>query len=223
MRAITISRTKTVVNLPGRVDEIHHLEFSSEERDMYNAANRETIALIEEAISSGRESGKTFNALTRLNFLRLFCNLGHFPHRRSASATTSATTSAFRECGSSFSQSADYGLLYSDVLDGSAACAQCGHALLDDLLEGVSSPDFDNLPAATYAPSLCDNCRSDPNSRQSDLMPFFQREHSNASAASSTPSTPSDQTQSLLPIELMPTKIKALVADLSKHCPTVKR
>jgi SWI/SNF-related matrix-associated actin-dependent regulator of chromatin subfamily A3 len=70
LRAITISRTKAVIELPKRVDEIHHVEFSSEERDAYDAANKDTIALFEEAISSGREGGKTFNALTRLNFLR---------------------------------------------------------------------------------------------------------------------------------------------------------
>jgi SWI/SNF-related matrix-associated actin-dependent regulator of chromatin subfamily A3 len=219
VRAITISRTKTVIDLPPRVDEVHHLDFSPEERDGYNAANRETIALFEEAISSGRQSGKTFNALTRLNFLRLFCNLGLLIDKR----TVSATSAAFRGCGSAFTQIAKLDLFYSDVLDGFATCSQCGQALLDDLLERVSGPDFDNSPAITHGPSLCDSCKFDSSSRQSELMPSFQREQSNISAASSAPSTPSDQTQTLLPLESMPTKIKALVADLSKHCPAAKR
>ncbi|PMD57317.1 uncharacterized protein K444DRAFT_644904 [Hyaloscypha bicolor E] len=195
VRAITISRTKTVIKLPARVDEIHHLEFSSEESDGYNAAKKETIALFEEAISSNKQGGKTFNALTRLNFLRIFCNLG-----------------LCDVCDS----------FYSNILDGSALCTQCGQALLEDLLEGTSRPDFDCSPNITRMPSLCDNCKSDSSSHQSGLTPFFQREQSDVSAASSAPSTPSNQTQTLLPLESIPTKIKALVADLSTHCLTEK-
>lgn len=64
-----------MIKLPARVDKIHYLEFSSEESNGYNTAKKETIALFEEAISSNKQGGKTFNALTRLNFLRIFCNL----------------------------------------------------------------------------------------------------------------------------------------------------
>lgn len=119
VRAITISRTKAVINLPARVDEIHHLEFSSKEFHGYNAAKKETITLFEEAISSGRQSNKTFNALTRLNSLRLFCNLGLLVQRR----PTLATSLTFRECGSSFPPTADCDSFYSEVLDGFATCA----------------------------------------------------------------------------------------------------
>ena len=218
VRAITISRTKTVIKLPARVDEIHHLEFSSEESDGYNAAKKETIALFEEAISSDRQGGKTFNALTRLNFLRIFCNLGLWCHKRPNSAISPAS----RECGNSFTKSDVCDSFYLNVLDGSARCAQCGQALLEDLLEGMSRSDFDCSPNITCTPSLCDNCKYDSSSHQPDLIPFFQREQSNVSAASIAPSTPSNQTQTLLPLESIPTKIKALVADLSTHCPTEK-
>lgn len=68
-----------MINLPPQADEIHHLEFSSEERNAYNAANKDTIALFEEAISSGRQGGKTFNALTRLNFYDSFATLDFRP------------------------------------------------------------------------------------------------------------------------------------------------
>jgi SWI/SNF-related matrix-associated actin-dependent regulator of chromatin subfamily A3 len=218
VRAITISRTKTVIKLPARVDEIHHLEFSSEESDGYNAAKKETIALFEEAISSNKQGGKTFNALTRLNFLRIFCNLGLWCHKK----PNSAIFPAFGDCGNSFTKSDVCDSFYSNILDGSARCTQCGQALLEDLLEGMSRPDFDCSPNITRMPSLCDTCKSDSSSHQSDLTPFFQREQSDVSAASSAPSTPSNQTQTLLPLESIPTKIKTLVADLSTHCPTEK-
>jgi hypothetical protein len=218
VRAITISRTKTVINIPARVDEIHHLEFSPKERARYNAANKETVALFEEAISSSRQSGKTFNALARLNFLRLFCNLGLLLHKRPAQLPSSTTL----QCGGSFPRTPERDLFYSNVLDGSATCAQCGQALLDDLIERVSSPSFDESSVATPTASLCDNCKSEPSSRSSDLMPCFQREEFSAFAPPSAPSTPRDPAQALQPLEPIPTKIKALVADVSKHCPTGK-
>lgn len=54
MRAIIINWTKTVINLPARVNEIHYLEFLPKERARYNATNKETVTLFEEAISSSR-------------------------------------------------------------------------------------------------------------------------------------------------------------------------
>ncbi|KAF7898729.1 hypothetical protein EAF00_005175 [Botryotinia globosa] len=76
VRAITISRTKTVVELPARVDEIHHLDFTSAEREKYEAEKVRARVLLKRAISSGNQSGKTFNALSLLNRLRLICNHG---------------------------------------------------------------------------------------------------------------------------------------------------
>lgn len=76
VRAITISRTKTVIELPSRVDEIHHLDFTSAEREKYEAEKVRARVLLERAISSGNRSGKTFNALSLLNRLRLICNHG---------------------------------------------------------------------------------------------------------------------------------------------------
>ncbi len=83
-----------MINLPPQVDEIYYLEFSSEESAAYDAANKDTIALFKEAISSGKEGGKNFNALTCLNFLLRFCNLGLLVNARNASEN-SETLSAF--------------------------------------------------------------------------------------------------------------------------------
>jgi hypothetical protein len=218
VRAITISRTKTVIDLPARVDEVHHLEFSPEERRAYDSAKKETVMLFEEAISSGRQGGKTFNALTRINILRLFCNLGIWVRTRN----TSETSLAFRDCGNSADQSADSDVFFAGILDGSTTCVQCGQALLKDLFEGMSIPDFDHSPHMNHKPNICEECRSQPTTGESETNTLFQREHPNISTPSSGPSTPSDQTQALPPFESIPTKIKALVADLSKNCTTEK-
>ncbi|KAF7855286.1 uncharacterized protein EAF02_011545 [Botrytis sinoallii] len=76
VRAITISRTKTVIELPSRVDEIHRLDFTSAEREKYEAEKVRARVLLERAISSGNQSGKIFNALSLLNRLSLICNHG---------------------------------------------------------------------------------------------------------------------------------------------------
>jgi SWI/SNF-related matrix-associated actin-dependent regulator of chromatin subfamily A3 len=76
VRAVTISRTKNVINLPSRVNEVHHLDFSPPERWKYDTARQETKSLIEEAVSLGAPKGTTVNALQRLNILRLICSHG---------------------------------------------------------------------------------------------------------------------------------------------------
>jgi hypothetical protein len=205
-----------VIDLPARTDEIHHLEFSSKERNAYNAANKDTIALFEEAISSGREGGKTFNALTRLNFLRLFCNLGLLANARSA-----PETSAARDHGFSSDQSVNDSF-YAEVLDGSATCAQCGQALLEAMLEGASTLDFDYSRSLSSAVNICDYCKSQPTCHYPYLIPPSQRKQSGVSAASSDLSTPRDLAQNIPPIDSIPTKIRALVAALSEHCSTEK-
>jgi SNF2 family DNA or RNA helicase len=73
VRAITISRTKNVVQLPSRLDEVHHLDFSPAERWMYTAATNETRSLIAQATAPYAAGCTKFNALQRLNALRLIC------------------------------------------------------------------------------------------------------------------------------------------------------
>jgi SWI/SNF-related matrix-associated actin-dependent regulator of chromatin subfamily A3 len=76
VRAITISRTKTVIDLPPRIDKIHHLNFTEAEREKYESIKMKSRALLEEAILSGRNGKRTMNALWLLNILRLVCNHG---------------------------------------------------------------------------------------------------------------------------------------------------
>jgi SNF2 family DNA or RNA helicase len=90
VRAITIGRTKKVVELPVRIDEIHHLDFSPAERKRYETAEKDTVSLLE-AISSGHQGG-TFNACFAVTgFLRNQTRLGkqHYPLMRIRSTGSS--------------------------------------------------------------------------------------------------------------------------------------
>ncbi|KAH7355161.1 SNF2 family N-terminal domain-containing protein [Rhexocercosporidium sp. MPI-PUGE-AT-0058] len=213
VRAITISRTKSVINLPPRVDEIHHLEFSSEESVAYESANKETIALFEEAISSGRQGGKTFNALSRLNFLRLFCNLGLLVNFRQACRPSSASRTNVYSSNHEDRPNSFLG----EILDGSTTCGQCGQALLEDLLEGLSDSTFDQSPSMREAAKVCNKCRSESAPNQLSHPPREQ-----SAAALSGLSTPDEDDRNLAVTETIPTKIKAVVADIFKHSPKDK-
>jgi hypothetical protein len=185
------------------VDEVYYLEFSLEERDAYNSAKEATVALFEEAISSGIQGRKSFNALSRLNFLRLFCNLGVSGHYRQNSVGSAVS----RALGC-FDQSNSPDCFREEVLDGSATCFQCGQALLEDFLEGLSTPNL-----------ACHECGFES---VSDQLPYPPREQSTLSAVSSPPSTTGEEALNPILSQAMPTKIKTLVADLSAKSPEDK-
>ena len=212
VRAITISRTKAVVNLPSRVDEIHHLDFSSAEREKYEAATIQSRVLLEEAISSGNQSGKTFNALWLLNILRLICNHGLLAQSTIESKLPPTPRSQGGRSPRKVSDS-----FYGNVLAGSANCLNCGANLLDDLLEGSAKADFEPQRQARPCDQLiCERCRAQTEDDRTGDLPIDSRENSG-------PTTPSADLDLAFTITNMSTKIKALIADLDTHSITEKR
>lgn len=216
VRAITISRTKAVVQLPSRIDEVHHLDFSPAEREKYDDATIQSRVLLEEAISSGNQSGKTFNALCLLNILRLICNHGLLAHSTAESKIFQTPRSVG---GWSPGEASDS--FYGNILGGSANCLNCGANLLDDLLEGSAKADFD--PQRQKRPCdqmICERCRSQTEDDRAGYSPW---DLSVESAENSAPGTPSADLDPGFTIKNMSTKITALVADLDKHYTTEKR
>lgn len=212
VRAITISRTKAVVNLPPRVDEIHHLTFAPAEREKYMAAKKNSQVLLEAAICSGNQSGKTSNALQLLNILRLICNHGLLTQsakRQKPSRASQDLLGVLSRKHTSHSPSAD-------PLDEAATCSNCGGSLLEDFLQspalaGIKAQAEGLLPSDS---TICERCNFQPS--------FDNAENLLDSTGSSGPATPAEDDRTLT-IELMSTKIKAVVADLSKHQTTEKR
>jgi SWI/SNF-related matrix-associated actin-dependent regulator of chromatin subfamily A3 len=226
VRAITIGRTKKVVELPVRIDEIHYLDFSPAERKRYETAEKDTVSLLE-AISSGHQGG-TFNALQRLNVLRLLCCHGLLAQSsqvRKAALSFNAPPEYWKQ---SREQELSFGDddLNGDVLRGSASCYHCGSDLLQDLLERspterISSPE----ELSGQESKICVSCRSqmswnEPCQMSQNFTSFLEPPES---CISSGPPNPTSGDGTSLPIELMSTKIKALTADLLKHSGTEKR
>ncbi|TAQ86370.1 hypothetical protein B7494_g5289 [Chlorociboria aeruginascens] len=202
--AITISRTKAVVQLPSRIDKIHRLNFSPAEQEKYDTANTQSRVLLEEAISSGNQGGKTFNALWLLNILRLICNHGLLAQ----STVESKISQTLRSMGG-WSPGEASDSFYSNVLGGSANCLNCGANLLADLLEGSAKADFE--PYRQTRPCgqmIYERCKSQTEDDRAGHSPWDLLVESGENSA---PATPSADCDLAFTINDMSTKIKALV------------
>jgi SWI/SNF-related matrix-associated actin-dependent regulator of chromatin subfamily A3 len=220
VRNITISRTKAVVCLPPRVDEIHHLDFSIEERQKYESAKLQTVALLEAAISSGSERSTTYNALERLNFLRLICSHGLLtqnrqPIRRNRTPDDAMMTWTETVVEESFIDS---------PWTSTASCTNCGIDLLENMLMGAQFPDV-GPQAVHYSRMLCEGCYAHISTMGSNQM--FRNQYLQyrnfAATMNQDPDTHMAEQYEASSIESMSTKVKALVADLFKHCDNEKR
>lgn len=122
--------------------------------------------------------------------------------------------------------SSSYDSLYGDILDGSATCALCGTDLLEDLLEGSPTAGVQSQRRFMGSePTVCEQCTSQRGGLELKLMPWNHQDQFEISDTSfyPSPATIADADEGFAPIESMPTKIKALVADLMKHNSTEKR
>lgn len=75
---ISLCRTKAVISLPKRTNEIKNLELGKEEREYYDEIKNRTIRKMDEALAMRPVLGtkEYLNALQWLNELRLICNHG---------------------------------------------------------------------------------------------------------------------------------------------------
>lgn len=221
VRAITIARTKSVVNLPPREDFIYHLNFTPEENQLYEDAKKKTVAMLRDAISLS-QTKTTFNALQRLNALRLICSHGLLAQSNLAMETSSQSTpcsypQAFLR--SHFSTGAA-----DELLGGHSTCTQCGINLLEEFMEGKLSPNqgFCHGLTGDGSQSLCWDCEAQ--SASLSLTPSSSSQYLNSpSSPMSIDTSPAAEESQTFDLASMPTKIKALVADLVQYQSNEKR
>lgn len=224
VRAITIARTKAVVHLPPRDDFIHHLDFASTERQIYEDAKRHTVAMLQNAASSSH-AGTTVNALQRLNNLRLICSHGLLTqsYLTSQSIFHNMPSTSLEELAVEACVRNDN---VEDLFDGSSSCVQCGCTIFHDLVGDSQVSRLDVAPAPGISPSdLCTECRPSATKctleRLDHLSVDLDHPNSPMSMGSSpAPSVDREQDELLLS---MPTKVKELVADLVSHALEEKR
>lgn len=224
VKAITISRTKAVVCLPSRIDEIHHLEFAPPERELYDAAKREAVTLLHDAISSGSQTGKSCNALQRLNVLRLICCQGLLT-RSNQAARNNGPLQSFVEL---WSHSDSPASVSGELLHSSISCSFCGVDLLDDFLQGSPSTGLDDLQQSYGRGSmLCEQCNLQLNFFGLGQTAKQDRSHLAADTADDLSPAPllAPMTKDLdfSAIGSMSTKINALLIDILNHQLNEKR
>ena len=192
------------------MDEIHHLDFSPFERSAYDQAKQSTVKMLEDAISSGNQGQTTFNALQRLNVLRLICSHGVLAQasRKRMNEPLAITSEP---------QTPTPQNLLGD-LDEPNSCPNCGMNILEDLLESSSSTGLDMCATEVHGLQiLCTKCNAQTPyngiiSISTNGDQVLQSCESASDSASPMPMN-CDSTQSTL--DSMSTKIKALVEDLS--------
>lgn len=214
VRAITISRTKAVVLLPPREDEIHRLEFTPAERQVYETVKAEYKANLDEAICAGNQ-GKTINVLALLNQLRLICNHGILTHqvnkensryKSHRSPPKTPLGNVWRSCNT---------LLKS--------CSNCGVNLMNDILEsGLADCSQFEQKASDSNQELCHLCVNEMGDGF-DGLSVRSNWSGRSPTRSPTPTTPRIDIQPNLDVDTMSTKIKALNADIYKHYKDEKR
>jgi SWI/SNF-related matrix-associated actin-dependent regulator of chromatin subfamily A3 len=223
VRSITIGRNKSVVCLPPRIDEIRYLDFTQEEHQKYELAKIQTVAMLEEAISSTNQQKNTFNALERLNTLRLICSHGLLtrirpsqnPEGNSIAPMMTWTERSAQECVPDASWTA------------TASCSNCGTELLEDVLMGFYFPDT-RTRGMQSSRALCEGCYSQRSASKSiralrDQYTQFESLEDTMTSSSSSPTSITEFDQETTNIESMSTKVKALIADISVHCYDEKR
>ncbi|TVY84300.1 putative global transactivator, partial [Lachnellula suecica] len=124
---VSLYRTKSIIDLPDRHDEVYRLQFSDEESKLYEKVKLQTAEMAADAISSN-ERGAWRNALSKLNELRLICNHGLMQSKKPLPRSRKGTWTSAK----------DQSIIEEMVDDGSAFCSLC-----DTVIAEVTSEDLD--------------------------------------------------------------------------------
>ncbi|RFU29395.1 hypothetical protein B7463_g6915, partial [Scytalidium lignicola] len=118
---VALCRPQTVLNLPPRKNKVKFLEFSSAERNMYNAAKSKTAEVFKNQLTGQVESVAYLNCLKWLNRLRSICNHGVIQTSQSSEVSTDHDETASGDWNASVAQQA----LQNMITSGLALCFGC--------------------------------------------------------------------------------------------------
>jgi len=157
VKCISLCRTKDIIDLPHRENIVHHLEFSPEEKEVYDRAKKGTIQKFDEAMASNPlQPGQYLNALQWLNELRLLCNHGLAHTKRDANKSLTITPQDTHVWNKSTANKA----FETIVTAGEAACSVCGNNLNESGGGGAVS-DFPRPFLSKCLTLTCGSCVKD--------------------------------------------------------------
>ncbi|KAJ1333130.1 SMARC subfamily A3 [Microdochium nivale] len=221
---LVLRRNQGTIELPPRTNLLCPVDFTQNERKAYQRIREHAIARIDEALGGGQEQqgthGSYVNALQQIEALRLFSDLGLHYHTR-PSATNNLEN---------WQQQAQ-GVLHQQCEMGPVVCIQCSSAI--DLTELATDANVSSQhgPKAHFFSCLryiCSNCIDDLGRSKRSLSCGHTKQCSLALVSPSLAAGDADcdgiaGTISHFPTSVqMPSKVKALVADIRTVPPDVK-
>jgi SWI/SNF-related matrix-associated actin-dependent regulator of chromatin subfamily A3 len=159
VNCISLCRTKAVISLPTRTDELRFLEFSPKEQEYYDIVKQSTIQKMDEALAQNPLAPSQYlNALQWLNELRLICNHGlahsrKAPDRDKLTAATAAAGAPDQPWNHKSASKAFETL----VKAGQAVCQLCS----ENITEGTGEAANSELPKPSLSRCLyllCGSC-----------------------------------------------------------------
>ena len=217
VRAVTIRRSKKAIDLPFRKDEIHYLRFTTLERNVYENVKQLTIRQLD-AASSISGPYRVLNVLQWLTALRLVCNLGlqcQFVPKANLDKdfgwNKHLAQSAFEELANG----------------GQACCSECFQDLSLRDIDGRETHDvLEEEPCLSETLQLfCPSCVPDLGYKHR-LIAVCNHLPRCRDARLSEAASPGFEGHAMDPEPengQIPTKIKALLTDLSKRPSNAKR
>jgi SWI/SNF-related matrix-associated actin-dependent regulator of chromatin subfamily A3 len=211
----TLCRTTGVINLPERVDQIHHLEFSAAEQEVYDAAKIRTAGMLDDAILGGSsQRGLYLNALQWLNTLRLICNHGVLESRRTQTQLARADGLPDEPWNEVTAQAAFQNI----VCAGAAICSNCTANLLANYEESSKELSESTRPRLLACLQLlCDTCfrekSEDIRCPACSSVPRCAAFGVSLAGDTTTPSQMTTPSGNINDVDV-PVKLKALVKDL---------
>ena len=222
VNCIALCRDKAAIDLPSRTDKIYRLEFSHDERKVYDIAKVRTKNLLNSAIATDCvATGVYLNALSWLNDLRLICNHGTLHSICSPRFDTKTNGEVLRAWDTKLAQDAFISMMGA----GSAICVGCSNNLASGFIEDdevvIGSEDLHPLLSKCLS-LVCGSCRirsvEDPSflnaCKHSPRCPSLEVSLSNFSTASSGDNE--NIVQANLKNKSSPTKVRVLLQELQR-------
>lgn len=149
---VLLRRAKATIELPQRHDTVCPLDFSVEERSIYDEAKDEAHQISHDALMAGTSVPTGYmNALQRINNCRMICNLGT---RRRVPASISRSASPLQEWPALVQQASAILAEFGDLF-----CHHCGMGV-EAVGSSNTKTDPDQLPFLTSCGRLiCSGCR----------------------------------------------------------------
>ena len=220
---LLLRRAKGTINLPRRRDTQCPVDFTREERAIYDKMQQQAITRIDEALHKDSETSRTgiyVNVLQQIESLRLFCNLGLHYHTRHDKFPQSypETDNWASVAQQTFNVQQEMGPII---------CLQCSSAL--EMTEAL----LDNSTATLHTPLfsrclkfLCGDCTRKLD--RAGRIAACGHSPSCPMAPVSTSSSVLEEISDLISPQVkplligLPSKVEALVSDLKTLSPDVK-